>query len=157
VHELNMFFGDGELYRLFFRWRSSEAKLTRRRRIRLLTKLNRLTEVHPIEVFSERGSPVHAELIEIYGSSRRRRLLRQRTLKCSPALVRTRLPVLRTRRENATINSDRAGLVCPLGLPLFRRLPARCNRRSLGCGRGLARLDRLRAACGIRSSCRPVF
>jgi hypothetical protein len=65
IHELNMLFGDGELYRLFFRWRSSEAKLTRRRRIRLLTKLNRLTEVHPIEVFSERGSPVNAELIEI--------------------------------------------------------------------------------------------
>jgi hypothetical protein len=65
IHELNMLFGDGELYRLFFRWHSSEAKLTRRRRIRLLTKLNRLTEVHPIEVFSERGSPVHAELIEI--------------------------------------------------------------------------------------------
>jgi hypothetical protein len=65
IHELNMLFGDGELFRLFFRWRSSEAKLTRRRRIRLLTKLNRLTEAHPIEVFSERGSPVHAELIEI--------------------------------------------------------------------------------------------
>ena len=33
IHELNMLFGDGELYRLFFRWRSSEAKLTRRQRI----------------------------------------------------------------------------------------------------------------------------
>jgi hypothetical protein len=63
IHELNMLFGD--VYRLFFRWRSSEAKLTRRRRIRLLTKLNRLTEVHPIQVFSERGSPAHAELIKI--------------------------------------------------------------------------------------------
>jgi hypothetical protein len=30
IHELNMLFGDGELFRLFFRWRSSEAKLTRR-------------------------------------------------------------------------------------------------------------------------------
>ena len=40
IHELNMLFGDGELYRLFFRWRSSEAKLTRRRRIRLLAQLN---------------------------------------------------------------------------------------------------------------------
>src|SRR5262249_1601286 len=49
MHELNTLFGDGELYRLFFRWRSSEAKLTRRRRIRLLTRLNRLTEVHPIQ------------------------------------------------------------------------------------------------------------
>ena len=27
THELNMLIGDGELYRLFFRWRSSEAKL----------------------------------------------------------------------------------------------------------------------------------
>jgi hypothetical protein len=65
IHELNTLFGDGELYRLFFRWRSSEAKLTRRRRIRLLTRLNRLTEVHPIQAFSERGSPVHAELVRI--------------------------------------------------------------------------------------------
>ena len=44
IHELNVLFGDGELYRLFFLWRSSEAKLTRRQRIRLLTRLNRLTE-----------------------------------------------------------------------------------------------------------------
>ena len=65
IHELNVLFGDGELYRLFFRWRSSEAKLTRRRRIRLLTRLNRLTEANPIEVFSERGPPVHSELVVI--------------------------------------------------------------------------------------------
>ena len=65
IHELNVLFGDGELYRLFFRWRSSEAKLTRRQRIRLLTRLNRLTEVNSIEAFSERGSLAHAELIDI--------------------------------------------------------------------------------------------
>jgi hypothetical protein len=65
IHELNMLFGDGELYRLFFRWRSSEAKLTRRRRIRLLTQLNRLTEANSIEAISERGSPQHAELVDI--------------------------------------------------------------------------------------------
>jgi len=65
IHELNMLFGDGELYRLFFRWRSSEAKLTRRQRIRLLTRLNRLTEANPIESFSDRGSPAHAELVDI--------------------------------------------------------------------------------------------
>jgi hypothetical protein len=57
--------GDGELYRLFFRWRSSEAKLTRRQRIRLLTRLNRVTEANRIEAFSELGSPAHAELIGI--------------------------------------------------------------------------------------------
>jgi hypothetical protein len=65
THELNMLIGDGELYRLFFRWSSSEAKLTRRQRIRLLTRLNRLTEANPIEAFSDRGSPAHAELVEI--------------------------------------------------------------------------------------------
>jgi hypothetical protein len=65
AHELNMLIGDGELYRLFFRWRSSEAKLTRRQRIRLLTRLNRLAEANPIEAFSERGSSAHAELIDI--------------------------------------------------------------------------------------------
>ena len=65
IHELNMLFGDGELFRLFFRWRSSEAKLTRRQRIRLLTRLNRLTEASPIEAFSERGSAEHAELVDI--------------------------------------------------------------------------------------------
>jgi hypothetical protein len=65
THELNMLFGDGDLYRLFFRWRSSEAKLTRRKRIRLLTRLNRLIEENPIEAFSERGSQAHAELVDI--------------------------------------------------------------------------------------------
>ena len=65
IHELNMLFGDGELCRLFFRWHSSEAKLTRRRRIRLLIQLNRLTEANSIETISERGSPQHAELVNI--------------------------------------------------------------------------------------------
>ena len=65
IHELNVLFGDGELYRLFFRWRSSEAKLTRRQRIRLLTRLNRLTEANSIEAFSQRGSPANAELVDI--------------------------------------------------------------------------------------------
>jgi len=65
IHELNMLFGDGELYRLFFRWRSSEAKLTRRRRIRLLIELNRLTQANSIEAISERGSPPYTELVAI--------------------------------------------------------------------------------------------
>jgi hypothetical protein len=65
IHELNMLFGDGELFRVFFRWRSSKAKLTRRQRIRLLVRLNRLTEATPIEAFSERTSAAHAELVDI--------------------------------------------------------------------------------------------
>src|SRR5258706_6001717 len=65
AHELNTLFGDGELARLFLRWHSSEAKLTRRQRIRLLTRLNRLTVANSVEVISERGSPAHGELVEI--------------------------------------------------------------------------------------------
>jgi hypothetical protein len=65
IHELNQLFGDGEISRLFFRWHSSEAKLTRRQRIRLLTRLNRLTEGNPVEVISQPGSPANLELVEI--------------------------------------------------------------------------------------------
>jgi hypothetical protein len=65
IHELNVLFGYGELYRLFFRWRSSEAKLTRRRRVRLLIRLNRLTQSNSLETISERGSPAYTELVDI--------------------------------------------------------------------------------------------
>ena len=65
AHELNTLFGDGELPRLFLRWHSSEAKLTRRQRIRLLTRLNRLTEANSVEVIGEKGSPAHTELVGI--------------------------------------------------------------------------------------------
>ena len=65
THELNILFGDGELHRLFFRWRSSQAKLTRRQRIRLLTRLNRLTEANSVDVISQRGSPPNLELVDI--------------------------------------------------------------------------------------------
>ena len=65
AHELNTLFGDGELPRLFLRWHSSEAKLTRRQRIRLLTRLNRLTKAAPIEVIGKVGSPAHTELVGI--------------------------------------------------------------------------------------------
>ena len=65
AHELDTLFGDGELPRLFLRWHSSEAKLTRRQRIRLLTRLNRLTAANPVEVISEQDSPAHTELVGI--------------------------------------------------------------------------------------------
>jgi hypothetical protein len=65
IHELNSLFGDGELFRLFFRWRSSQAKLTRRQRIRLLTRLSRLTEAHDLVEFRDVNTPAHAELVEI--------------------------------------------------------------------------------------------
>ena len=65
AHELNTLFGDGELPRLFLRWHSSEPKLTRRQRIRLLVHLNKLTEANSVETISERGAPAHAELVGI--------------------------------------------------------------------------------------------
>lgn len=65
IHELNELFGDGELRRLFFRWRSSQAKLTRRQRIRMLVRLSKLTEAHDPAEFRDQTTPAHAELIEI--------------------------------------------------------------------------------------------
>ena len=65
IHELNTLFGDGELARVFFRWRSTQAKLTRRQRIRLLTRLARLTEAHDVAEFKDASTPAHAELVEI--------------------------------------------------------------------------------------------
>ena len=74
-----MLIGDGELYRLFFRWSSSEAKLTRRQHIRLLTRLNHLTKSNPIEAFSERAHLRTLNWLMFYGSllrpSYRRRAL----------------------------------------------------------------------------------
>ena len=65
IHELNTLFGDGELARVFLRWRSTEAKLTRRQRIRLLVRLSRLTEAHDLSQFKDASTPAHAELVEI--------------------------------------------------------------------------------------------
>jgi uncharacterized membrane protein YhdT len=65
IGELSTLFGDGELPRLFFRWRSSEAKLTRRQRIRSLVRLSRLTESHDLAEFRDATTPAHAELVEI--------------------------------------------------------------------------------------------
>ena len=65
IHELNTLLGDGELTRVFLRWRSTQAKLTRRQRIRLLTRLSRLTEAHDLGELRDASTPAHAELVEI--------------------------------------------------------------------------------------------
>lgn len=65
AHELNTLFGDGELYRLFFRWHSAQAKLSRRQRIRLLKRLSDLTDANPAETFRDPATPAHRELIAI--------------------------------------------------------------------------------------------
>jgi uncharacterized membrane protein len=63
--EINDLLGDGELFKIFFRRRSTELKSTRRARIRLLVRLARLTEVHSVEVLRDPKAPPHAELTAI--------------------------------------------------------------------------------------------
>jgi hypothetical protein len=65
ISELNDLFGDGELFRIFFTRRSSTLKSTRRARIRLLTRLSRLTENYPLDVLQDRQSTPHRELASI--------------------------------------------------------------------------------------------
>ena len=63
--ELNQLVGDGELFKIFFTRRSSELKSTRRARIRLLTRLGRLTDAYPIEILANPQSAPHADLCDI--------------------------------------------------------------------------------------------
>ena len=63
--ELNQLVGDGELFKIFFTRRSSELKSTRRARIRLLTRLGRLTDAYPIEILANPQSAPHAGLCDI--------------------------------------------------------------------------------------------
>ena len=65
IHELDNLFGHGELRRIFFRWNTTETKLTRRRRVRLLARLNRLTGANSITEMSAPGSQAHGELVTI--------------------------------------------------------------------------------------------
>src|SRR5215469_3164706 len=55
--ELSELLGHGELYKIFFQRPSTELQSTRRRRIRLLIRLSRLTETHTLEVLTDRQSP----------------------------------------------------------------------------------------------------
>ena len=78
ITELNALFGDGELYRILFTWRSTDLKLTRRQRIRTLTKLSRLTEAHTTDQLRDPATPAHAELMALL------RALAQRTSARAP-------------------------------------------------------------------------
>jgi hypothetical protein len=78
AHELNTLFGDGELPRLFLRWHSSEAKLTRRQRIRLLARLNRLTKENSVDVIMQQDSPARVELVGILRQLAERRIVHGR-------------------------------------------------------------------------------
>ncbi len=68
ANEVNSLIGDGELFRIFFTRRSSALKSTRRARIRLLTRLSRLTDAHPVTVLEDPQSVPHRELVAILRS-----------------------------------------------------------------------------------------
>jgi hypothetical protein len=66
--EVNGLIGDGELFKILFTRRSSELKLTRRARIRLLARLSRLADAHSIDVLRDPKTAPHAELVAILRS-----------------------------------------------------------------------------------------
>jgi hypothetical protein len=61
--ELNELFGNGELFKILFRRRSSELKQTRRQRIRTLVRLSRLTEAHTLDELGDPHTPAYAEMV----------------------------------------------------------------------------------------------
>ena len=63
--ELNELVGDGELFKIFFKRRSTELKSTRRSRIRLLVQLSKLTDAHSIRELRDPATTSNAELVTI--------------------------------------------------------------------------------------------
>lgn len=63
--ELARLFGDGEMYKIFFKRRSSHLKLTRRQRFREMVRLHHLTDQHTVEEFRDPDSRAHREMIGI--------------------------------------------------------------------------------------------
>jgi hypothetical protein len=53
------------LFKIMFTRPSSALKSTRRARIRLMTRLARLTDSYPVAVLEDPRSPPHAELVSI--------------------------------------------------------------------------------------------
>jgi hypothetical protein len=82
ITELNLLFGDGELARLLFTWRSTEVKQTRRHRIRILTKLSRLADAHTTDELADPATAAHTQMIDLIRS-----LARNGTSRASPVRV----------------------------------------------------------------------
>ena len=63
--ELNLLFGEGELWRLLVGSRPSELPLNRRQRIFELVQLSKLADAHSVDEFRDPTSSAHANLIDI--------------------------------------------------------------------------------------------
>ena len=70
--ELSALLGEGQLFRLFFRHRSSEHRLTRRQHVRALMELSRLAETTPRDRLLDPATPQGNRLVTIIDALRRR-------------------------------------------------------------------------------------
>jgi hypothetical protein len=70
--ELSRLLGEGQLFRLFFRHRSNQHRLTRRQHVRALMELSRLAETTPREKLLDPGTPQGQRLVTIVDALRQR-------------------------------------------------------------------------------------
>jgi hypothetical protein len=70
--ELSALLGEGQLFRLFFRHRSSQHRLTRRQHVRALMELSRLAETTPREQLLDPATPQGQRLVTIVDALRQR-------------------------------------------------------------------------------------
>jgi hypothetical protein len=70
--ELSALLGEGQLFRLFFRHRSSEHRLTRRQHVRALMELSQLAETTPRDSLLDPATPQGNRLVAIVDALRRR-------------------------------------------------------------------------------------
>jgi hypothetical protein len=69
--ELSSLLGEGQLFRLFFRHRSNQHRLTRRQHVRALMELSRLAETTPREQLLNTATPQGQRLVTIVDALRR--------------------------------------------------------------------------------------
>ena len=70
--ELSALLGEGQMFRLFFRHRSSQHRLTRRQHVRALMELSRLAETTPRDKLLDPATPQGNRLIAIVDALRQR-------------------------------------------------------------------------------------
>ena len=70
--ELSNLLGEGQMFRLFFRHRSSQHHLTRRQHVRALMEVSRLAETTPREQLLDPATPQSQRLVTIVDALRQR-------------------------------------------------------------------------------------
>jgi hypothetical protein len=70
--ELSSLLGEGQMFRLFFRHRSNQHRLTRRQHVRALMELSRLAETTPREQLLDAATPQGQRLVTIVDALRQR-------------------------------------------------------------------------------------